>query len=92
MAVNPRRVIMSAHAAKQLVRRGIPEGLAIEVASAPTQLFVVRPGRQVRQSIVTVSPGGRRYLLRVIVDVRGDDIRVVTVYRTSRVAKYWRQP
>lgn len=89
-AVSSPRVIMSPHAARQLARRGIPEALAVQVASAPTQVLVVRPGRQIRQSVVSFLPGGRRYLLRAIVDVRGDDIRIVTVYRTSRVPKYWR--
>jgi hypothetical protein len=84
------RVILSTHAARQLSRRAIPEALAIAVAATPDQILVVRAGRQIRQSIISFSPGGRRYLVRAIVDVLGDDIRVVTVYRTSRVAKYWR--
>jgi hypothetical protein len=84
------RVIVSPHAARQLARRGIPEGLAIQVALAPGQVVVVRPGRQIRQSIVSFSPSGSRYLVRVIVDVHGEDIRILTVFRTSRVAKYWR--
>ena len=57
---------------------------------SPHQILAVRPGRQIRQSIVSSSPDGRRYLVRVIVDVHGGDIRIVTVYRTSRLAKYWR--
>jgi hypothetical protein len=84
------RVILSPHAARQLRRRGIPELLAIQVASAPDQILVMQPGRQVRQSIVRFPSTNRPYLLRVIVDVQGDDIRLVTVYRTSRVARYWR--
>lgn len=84
------RVVVSSHAESQLARRGIPETLAIRIASGPQQVVAVRPGREVRQSIVVSSPGGRRYLVRAIVDVHGDDIRIVTVYRTSRIAKYWR--
>ena len=85
------RVVVSSHAASQLIRRGIPKTLAIRIASAPQQVLAVRLGREVRQSIVVFSPGGRRYLVRAIVDVHGDDIGIVTVYRTSRVAKYWRR-
>jgi hypothetical protein len=29
-------------------------------------------------------------LVRVIVDVEQDPVVIVTVYRTSKVAKYWR--
>ncbi len=35
---------------------------------------------------------GRTYLVRVIADLAGQDIQVVTVYRTSKVSKYWRTP
>jgi len=35
--------------------------------------------------------GGRILLLRVIVDDAVTPAVVVTVYRTSKVAKYWRQ-
>ena len=34
--------------------------------------------------------GGWRYLVRVIVDVDRDMPEVVTVYRTSKIEKYWR--
>jgi hypothetical protein len=33
---------------------------------------------------------GKVYLVRVIVDVDRQPAEVVTVYRTSRIAKYWR--
>jgi hypothetical protein len=33
---------------------------------------------------------GKRYLVRAFVDVDRSPAEVVTVYRTSRIAKYWR--
>jgi hypothetical protein len=33
---------------------------------------------------------GKSYLLRVFVDIGPDKAEVVTVYRTSRIEKYWR--
>jgi hypothetical protein len=33
---------------------------------------------------------GRRYLVRVIVDVEQDPPVVVTAYRTSKIEKYWK--
>jgi len=33
--------------------------------------------------------GDRRYLVRVIVDTDESPPRVVTAYRTSKIAKYW---
>lgn len=37
------------------------------------------------------SLSSREYLVRVVVDVNCQPAEVVTVYRTSRVAKYWRE-
>jgi hypothetical protein len=48
----------------------------------------VRSGRDVLQSRIVVA--GKKYLLRVFVDIDRQPAEVVTVYRTSRVAKYWR--
>jgi hypothetical protein len=33
---------------------------------------------------------GRRYLVRVFVDVDRSPAEVVTAYRTSKIDKYWR--
>jgi len=33
---------------------------------------------------------GKTYLLRVFVDIDRDPAEIVTAYRTSRIAKYWR--
>ena len=35
---------------------------------------------------------GKVFLLRAIVDDTVDPAVVVTVYRTSKIGKYWRQP
>ena len=63
----------------------------MDVAVTPEQVIAVRAAREVRQSRVTLADG-RRHLVRVVADTGGDDIRIVTVYRTSKVAKYWRAP
>ena len=34
-------------------------------------------------------PGGKQYLLRVMVNERTSPATVVTVYRTSKIEKYW---
>ena len=86
------RVILTDHARRQAQRRGVTEQVVIQVASAPEQVLAVHPGREVRQSRVSVGPRGQTHLVRVIADVVGQDIRVVTVYRTSKVVKYWRAP
>ncbi|MDQ2963719.1 MAG: DUF4258 domain-containing protein [Pseudomonadota bacterium] len=80
---------LSKHAREQAARRGLSEEIVLSVAQAPEQRFVVRPGRELRQSRVAMPIGGTLYLIRVVVDVGPNDETVVTVYRTSKIEKYW---
>lgn len=83
--------ILSNHAQTEIERRGIPLSLVESVLANPQQIVSEKEGRKAYQSQVDFG-GGRRFLLRVIV---ADDIQpmvVITVYRTSRIEKYWRQP
>jgi hypothetical protein len=47
----------------------------------------VRPGRDVLQSRVALA--GKIFLVRVFVDIDRVPAEIVTVYLTSRIAKYW---
>ena len=71
-------------------RRAIDEETVKQVLFRPEQEIPVRPGRVLQQSRITMGEGRRRYLVRVIVDVDRDMPEVVTVYRTSKIEKYWR--
>jgi hypothetical protein len=70
-------------------RRGISPDEVCRVLQRPASVDEVRPGRVVLQSIPSGEP---EYLLRVFVDVDRVPPEVVTVYRTSRIATYRRQP
>lgn len=51
----------------------------------------LRPGRVFRSKRgCEGSASGMVYLVRVFVDVDRDPAEVVTVYRTSKVEKYWK--
>ncbi len=80
--------VVTAHAAAQMRRRNISESVLREVLADPEQRLPVRQGRDVLQRRVVI--GGRQYLVRVIVDVNRRPAEVVTVYRTSKIEKYWR--
>lgn len=82
--------VLSDHARRQAARRGISEAIVRSVAEAPEQVAVVREGREVRQSHVRFPPDDRLYLVRVFVDVSPGLETVMTIYRTSRIEKYWR--
>jgi hypothetical protein len=71
-------------------RRKVSERMVRDVLAAPEQRHPVRQGRDVLQSRIAIV--GKTYLIRVFVDVDRSPAEVVTTYRTSQVAKYWREP
>ncbi len=78
------------HARFEMTCRRIGEDEIAQVLSAPEQSEPVRPGRKVYQSRMTKGEPPKTYLLRVFVDVDRQPPEVVTVYRTSKISKYWR--
>ncbi len=82
------RYTFSDHALSEMVRRQITEIDVAKVLSSPHQIEIIRQGRIVVQS--QKSEPSRTYLLRVFVDVDREPPVIVTVYRTSKVEKYWR--
>jgi hypothetical protein len=84
------RFLLSDHARFEMERRGISEEEVSSVLRYPEQREEQRPGRCVYQSRVPPALSGESYLLRVFVDVDRDVPEVVTAYRTSKIAKYWR--
>jgi hypothetical protein len=82
--------VLTEHAQLEMGRRGIAEAEVVAVLAAPEQSEEVRPGRCVYQSRVVSGDPSKTDLLRVFVDVDRERPEVVTVYRTSKVQKYWR--
>jgi len=80
--------VLTDHAIRELRRRGLAEQDIDGVLKNPGQRLDVRLGRVVLQS--KTLQRGTEYLVRVFVDVAHSPAEVVTAYRTSKVAKYWR--
>lgn len=81
---------LSEHAKLEMARRGISESVVRETLASPEQTEYVRPMRAVYQSRFQLGDPRRTYLVRVFVDIDREPPDVVTVYRTSKVEKYWR--
>lgn len=79
---------LSAHAQEECQRRNISLALLEQVLQAPQQKLPSYGNRTVYQSQVTLN--GNLYLIRAIVDENTEPNRVITVYRTSKIDKYWR--
>ena len=71
-------------------RRQIPLAMLDGVLQQPQQIVSQSGRKRVYQSKVDFG-GGRVFLLRAVVDDANDQATVITVYRTSKIDKYWRR-
>ena len=82
------RFRLSRHAEDECKRRRIPVSVLESVLANPDQIVPAYGGRNAYQSVVTF--GAKEFLVRAIVDDKSEPGTVVTVYRTSKIDKYWR--
>ena len=79
-------IVFSDHALEEMERRGVSIDIVLEcLGNNATQIEKVRKGRVVCQKIIG------KFLYRVFVDIDRQPAVVVTVYRTSKIDKYWRE-
>src|SRR5687767_14025142 len=81
--------VFTGHASDEMARRSIDPAIVRAVLAEPEQSEPVRPGRMVLQSRLSFAGDATIYLVRVFVDVDREPAEVVTVYRTSKIGKYW---
>jgi mRNA-degrading endonuclease RelE of RelBE toxin-antitoxin system len=78
----------SRHSQTEMERRKISVDLVESVLDNPQQVISEKEGRKAYQSKIDV--GGKFFLLRVIVVDDVEPAVVITVYKTSKIDKYWR--
>lgn len=83
--------LITDHAYFEMQRRDISEQIVRNVLEKPDQIEEVRSGRRVYQSKIEFRDSNRTYLIRVFVDIGREPWEIVTVYRTSKIEKYWRK-
>jgi Domain of unknown function (DUF4258) len=81
---------LSDHARQELERRKIPLALLEQILTKPEQTVPETAGRTAYQSRHEMD--GKMFLIRVIVDPTPGLPIVVTVYRTTKIKKYWKAP
>jgi hypothetical protein len=85
------QIRFTTHALEEMRRRGITQEQVKAVLANPGQILPGRNQRMIYQSKMELG-SGKPYLLRVFVDERESPSLVITVYRTSKIQKYWRMP
>lgn len=84
------RFNFSKHVREEMKKRKIPQTLLEQVLQAPEQKVPEVDEITCYQSRVQI--GEKLFLLRVMVNEMVSPCVVVTVYRTSKIRKYWREP
>jgi hypothetical protein len=79
---------LSKHVQEEMDRRGIPLAVVESVLVAPAQKVPEHGDVMCYQSQVEINQ--KPYLVRVMVNEKATPPKVVTVYRTSRISKYWK--
>jgi len=62
--------------------------LITNILSSPQQILPAKKGRKIAQSIVELD--GMEFLIRVVYVEESYCYEVVTVYKTTKIRKYWR--
>ena len=78
---------ISNHAKEQMEYRNISLEVVMSVLTNPQQLLI-EEGKKVYQSIINFDEEGN-YLVRVFVNIDKLPFQVITVYRTSKIDKYY---
>ena len=73
-----------------MIRRQISREWIESVLSAPEQTIMQLAGTRILQSRFAAADG-KMYLVRAVVAEAKTPAVVVTVYRTSKIEKYWKQ-
>ena len=79
---------LSNHVREEMERRGIPLVIVEGIMNAFGQKVPEHDNVVCYQSKAEF--GGKPYVVRVMVNEAKSPLKVVTVYRTSKIAKYWR--
>lgn len=75
---------------QEMERRGIPLAVVESVLAAPAQKVPEHDDVVCYRSRVEINQ--KPYLVRVMVNETTTPPKVVTVYRTSKINKYWKTP
>jgi len=78
---------LTLHAQEEIKRRAIPIKEVEKCLKKPQQIITSQDTRVVYQSKITLDT--KSYLLRIIVETKTPIQKVITVYKTSKVEKYW---
>ena len=83
-------ILWHAHAKERLTHRNIDRGLVLRAIEKPDQIIVSGKRRVVHKRYHD-DRSRKEYLLRIFLEEHQQMTVVLSVYRTSKINKYWRE-
>ena len=83
-------ISFSKHALERIKIREIPINLAEKVLKEPQQIIDKGLHKKIYQSIFEFE-NKKSYLLRLFIIIDEEPNMVTTIYKTSKISKYWKQ-
>lgn len=83
------KIIFTDHAIFEMNRRGMGTVQIEGIIKHPQQEIQSSHGRVILQNIVYDDFDRKKMLFRIIGIRNGDSFKVITVYKTSKIEKYW---
>ncbi len=78
------------HALEELRNRGISKETVEKILNNPKQILDSENNRKVYQDIIEFNDN-KEYVVRVILEETKNNLKVITVYKSSKISKYWRE-
>lgn len=77
------------HAHEEMDKRQISIDMLWACLKKPDQILDSEESRVIYQS--KIKSGEKVFLLRIVIEKQASPERVITVYRTSKIEKYWKE-
>ena len=85
------KIIITNHAKFEAGRRNVSDELIKSVVENPQQELLTKKSRVVIQNKYYDKQEGKEMLLRVIGTKEAENFKIITVYKTSKIDKYWKR-
>lgn len=80
---------LSAHAKEEILKRSLDMDVVWRTLQQPGQILDAGNGNHCLQSKF-IDPFGKTYLMRIFVNPTKEPQTVITLYKTSKIDKYWK--
>lgn len=84
-------IIITHHAKFEAARRNVSDELIKSVVENPQQELQTKKSRIIIQNKYYDKQEGKEMLLRVVGIKKAEHFKIITVYKTSRIEKYWKR-